>query len=560
MRWPLLIVLATACPAKKSADPDAGALSPPAAPSADWLAGRLPREALEGEPRRGGTLTLRVHIEPAGLNRLHDQMAEGTMARYTFGTVYESLAELDRDTHPRYDLKPLLATSWDESEDHLALTVRLRQGVRFHDGSSFTSADVKAVVEAVRDPKHATRSIGTYFEDLASLDTPDPHTVVVRWKRPYFLANRNFLTALPMMPARALEGDFDTLAINRAPVGTGPWRFVAWETGRAITFTRFEGYWGQSAWLDNIVVRFVKDDTVAVQLWEHGELDLMTRIPPTVWRSIEAPTPANAWAVRGYHRASSVENNYSWVGWNEQRPFFADRRVRAALAHLYPADEVAKNVDLGLETPTTCPYFDEGPSCDPAVKPLAFDPARAARLLDEAGWRDTDGDGVRERDGRRFAFVFLATPAVRLGKILPLYQERLRRAGIEMAIEKIDAAAYLKRLRENDFDACALTWSSPDPVQDNYQVFHSSQTGKNGSNFVSYQNPEVDRLLEQIRSELDPVRRAALERQVHRALYDDQVYLFLTRRLALDAIKVGVKGLKPSMAWYDLRRAYRARP
>src|SRR6185295_605440 len=109
------------------------------------------------------------------------------------------------------------------SPDHLILSVHLRKGVRFHDGSTFSSKDVKAVVDVVRDPKNATKAIASYFADLDTLTAPDEHTVMVKWKKPYFLANRNFLTALPMMPAKALVGDFDTLAINRAPIGTGPW-------------------------------------------------------------------------------------------------------------------------------------------------------------------------------------------------------------------------------------------------------------------------------------------------------------------------------------------------
>ncbi|MBK7858347.1 MAG: hypothetical protein IPJ65_06935 [Archangiaceae bacterium] len=557
-RLVLALLLLAACPKKST--PDAG-VSPELQPSAAWLSGQLPASALAGTPVKGGTFTMRVHVEPNGLNRMHDQQAEGTMTRYTVGPLYETLAELDRDTHPRYDLKPLLAEKWEESDDHRTLTVHLRRGVRFHDGSTFSSRDVKAVVDAVRNPKNPTKAIASYFEDIDALATPDDHTVVVKWKKAYFLSTRNFLTALPMMPSKALEGDFDTLAINRAPIGTGPWKFASWETGRALTFVRFEGYWGAPAWFDQVVIRFVKDETVAAQLWEKGEFDLMTRIQPAVWRSIEKPEAGNAWAISGYHRVMASENNYGWVGWNEQRQFFADKKVRTALGHLFPYDKVARNIDLGLEEPTTCPYFAQGPSCDASVKPLAYDPKLAAQLLDEAGWRDTNQDGVRDKDGVPFKFTFVSNAySVKLGKLLPLLQEELRKAGIEMDIEKVEAGSYIKRLREQDFDACSLTWSNADPVQDDFPTFHSSQAGKSGSNFVGYRNPDVDRLLEQIREEFDDGRRAALERQVHRALYEDQVYLFLTNRPTLDAVKVGVQGLKPSLAWYDLRRAWRAAP
>jgi peptide/nickel transport system substrate-binding protein len=559
MRACAWLVLLTLAGCRDRSSPDAGAPSAEAVqPTRDWLDGRLPADALVGEPVKGGTLTVRVAIEPAGLNRLHDQLVEGTMVQYTMATVYETLAELDRDTHPRYDLKPLLAQSWQDSDDHLTLTVHLRKGVRFHDGQTFTSRDVKAVMDTIVDPKNASRSLATYFSELDSVTTPDELTVVVKWKKPYFLATRTFLAGVPMMPASALKGDFDTLAINRAPIGTGPWKFEKWDTGRSVSFGRFDGYWGNKPWFDRIVVRFVKDSTVATQLWEQGEFDLMTRIEPAVWRSLETPSASNAWAIRGYHRLLTTQNNYSWLGWNETRPMFADVRVRRALGMLYPAKLAEQNIDMGLEPGTTCPYYRESESCDPSVQPLPYDPKAAARLLDEAGWKDTNGDGVRDQGGVPLKFTFVANAySVKLAKLLPLLQEEYRKVGIDMDIEKVESASYLKRVRDRDFDACSLSWSNQDPIQDQFQVFHSSQA-QAGSNFVSYKSPKVDALLEQIRAELDPNQRVQLERAVHRALYEDQVYTFLGNRPALDAVKVDIKGLKPSLVWYDLRKAWRA--
>ncbi len=127
-RLALLLLCLAACP--KGTTADAGA-SPDLAPTQDWLDGVLPHPSSPALPIKGGTFTVRVAVEPAGLNRVHDQQAEGTMSRYTRATVYETLAELDRDTHPRYDLKPLLAQSWEESDDHLTLTVHLRRAFTF---------------------------------------------------------------------------------------------------------------------------------------------------------------------------------------------------------------------------------------------------------------------------------------------------------------------------------------------------------------------------------------------------------------------------------------------
>lgn len=561
LRWGALFVMVVTAGCKCPGTGSIAVSSPPSngpTPTEAWLRGELPPEVWSGTPVSGGTFTLRVPSEPAGLNRLHDQMADGIMVRYLMGRVYESLAVVDRQVLPELGLVPRLAEKWEESDDHLTLTVHLRRGVKFHDGSAFTSKDVKAVVDAVRDPKKQTASLRSYFVSLASIATPDEQTVVVKWSKPYFLATHNFLTALPMMPAAALQGDFDTLPVNRSPIGTGPFRFEAWATGQKISFVRNDAYWGQKANVDRLVVRIVKDETVATQLWEQGELDLMTRIQPGVWRAIERPAPENAWAIEGYHRISFLENSYSWIGWNEERPFFKDAKVRRALAMLLPTEAVAKNIDLGLELPTTCPWYRKSQSCDPSVVPLPFDPKEAQRLLDEAGWRDGDGDGVREKDGVKFRFTFLSNPhSVRMAKLVPLLQQELKRAGVQMEVERVDASIYLARMRSHDFDAAALSWSQADGVQDNFQVFHSSQS-KGGSNYVSYASPEVDALLEQIRLTFDPAKRVELEREVHRRLYDDQVYLFLTNRPALDAVKRRVRGISPSLAWYELERVWLA--
>ena len=551
---PCVLLALVACKDKKPVEP-----LPPtdasAKPSPAWLKGELPADVRQGTPVAGGTFTVRVPTEPLGLNRIHDQQVEGMMARYTVGPLYETLAEFDSETHPRYTLKPLLAESWEESPDHLSITVRLRKGVRFHNGDKLTSKDVKATFDAILLQTNLTNSIRSNFPDLTVV-TPDEHTIVFTTKKAHFLHRNNLLVGVPIFPASALKGDFNTLAINRAPIGTGPFRFVAWETGKSITYARNDEYWGPKAFVDKVVIRFVKDETVATQLWERGEFDLMTRIQPSVWRSIEAASASNAWAITGYNRINFIENYYSWIGWNQERPFFADARVRRALAMLYPGDKVARNIDMDLELPTTCPFYRPSESCDPAVKQIAYDPATAIALLKSAGWEDHTGDGVIDKDGVPFKFTFLANPhSVKLSKLAPLLQEEFKKVGIEMDVEKVDAAQYVGRLRAHDFDAASLGWNNNDVNTDQFQVYHSTQKS-GGSNFVSYDSKQADALIDEIRVTFDENERHALERKLHAQIYEDQPYTFLTNRPQLDAIKSHVRGIHPSLAWYDLRKVW----
>ena len=252
IRTPLLLLLlalsvtfSLACNGCRAGDPQRP-LGPGLSLDEGWLEGKLPLEVNQGTPLSGGTLTVRLYSEPLGLNRLHDEQKEGLMVRCTVGSIYETLFELDRDDHPRYRMRPLLAESYEESADRLTQTIQLRKGVRFHNGEPMTSRDVKAVMDALMNPKNPTRTFSSSFTDLAGYEAPNDYTFLIRWKKPYYLGFRTFATALPIMPASALRGDFNTLAINRLPIGTGPFKFTGWEPGKVISLTRNDEYWGKS--------------------------------------------------------------------------------------------------------------------------------------------------------------------------------------------------------------------------------------------------------------------------------------------------------------------------
>lgn len=465
------------------------------------------------------TLTVRLPSEPVGLTRLHDRFADGTMTRITLGPLYETLAGR-------------LAKSWSSEGD--TLTIALREDVRFHDGTPFSSADVKATLETILNPANATANFREPLSTLSAIDTPDAHTVVLHWSRPYFFADYTVLHAVPMLPAHALTGAWDTLPIHRAPIGTGPFRFEKWEPGSSISYVRADA----RAHVPRIVFRVVKDDVAARTAWERGEFDVFPRMSPADWNAL-AKTP---WAKR----EKTDDNAYVWLGFNQRLPQFRDVKTRVALAMLFPYARVDETVTLGVEPRTTCPYF-AAESCDPRVTPLAFDPAGAKALLAESGW--VLKDGTLEREGVKLSFAFLIpSQSARMTKTLPLYVDVLKSAGIDARIETVDISAYMSRVRPHDFDAIALSWSSQDAAQDNFANFHTGAP----SNFVGYSNPEIDALLEQIRVTSDDAARHGLEREVHRRLYADQVYLFLGRPPLLDGFKKRVTGISYVQGRLDL--------
>lgn len=518
-----------------------------------WLEGQLP-DLLQGTPRRGGTLVVRMQSEPPSLCRITD--ADLGMVWMLERKVYETLAVADPARHPDYPLQPLLAERWEISDDGRTLTFHLRRGVKWHDGRPFSGRDVVATVRKILDPKVRSMHLRSAFELLESIDMApgDPFTVVARYREPYFLAVRS-LARLQIFPAHVLDEAGDLLAhpIRRAPIGTGPFRFEEWKTADHISFVRHEEYWGRPAWLDRVTYRIVPDPTVAYKLLEQGEIDLHTALQPAQWAR---EMPASAFLRANYHRSRFFEPNYSWIGWNVTRPFFADARVRRAMTLLMDRESIRRSFLLGVDRATACTFYVESKSCDPALAPLPYDPAGARRLLDEAGWIDRDGDGVREKDGVPFRFTFLAaSSSLFLAKLLPWLQQELAKYGIDMEIKRVEWALFLQRLREHDFDACSLIWGQNDVVSDPYSIWHSSQAA-GGTNYISYANPALDALLDRARRELDDDARAALYRLFGRILHEENPYTILFNRPQLDAIRRTVRGLRPSVTWYDLQDAW----
>ncbi len=526
------------CKSKSSAQADASIAEPA---SADWLDGKLPTET--SSPVDGGTLTIRVMNEPACLNHLADNCRDGWVSRMTNRLVTQTLIAPGATDSA---LKPELVAEWKESDDHRTSTFTLKSGITFSDGSPLTSADVIATIDAVMDPKQPTGAIRGEFSALGTWKALDESHVELTWSKPSPFALRA-LARLPILSKKELAGDFAKIQ----PIGTGPFIVEKWDRGQSLTLVRRPN---GAAYLDRIVFRFVKDQTAAAQMFERGEFDLMTSIPPTLWRSLEDPKAA--WARRDWNRIKSLDNSYSYIAWNEARPFFADVRVRRALAHLYDTKLITRIVDLDLELPTTCPYLRNGGSCDPAVAALPFSPDTARELLADAGFKDTDDDGVLERDGvpLRFSFLLPSTQ-VRLGKLVPMLQEQFKPVGIDLQIEKVETSSLSARVAKRDFDVVSRLWTEFDREQDLFPMFHSSQID-GGSNWIGYSNPEVDRLIEQVRVEFDEQKRHQLEQALHARLYADQPYLFMTTRQSLDSAKKRVHGLQPSVLWYDLRAVW----
>ena len=233
-----------------------------------------------------------------------------------------------------------------------------------------------------------------------------------------------------------------------------------------------------------------------------------------------------------------------------RKPQFADKRVRRALCMLFDRQSIIDNVWGGLGTVITGSMFHKVPEYDQNIKPWPFDPEGAARLLEEAGWVDTDGDGIRDKDGVPFEFELTFSSGIqeyeRLGAV---YKEELARVGINMKLNPMEWATFQERVYNRNFDACMLAWVTS-IMLDGYSLWHSSQA-EQGMNHSGLIRDDLDKNLEDYRVEFDRDKRIVISHKIHAILHEEQPYLFLYARPGLVAFDKRVHGTIEHTGGFD---------
>ncbi len=493
-------------------------------------------------PKNPNQFIWHLGAEPDTLNRL---LATDAYEGRVNGFIFDSLIDRDNQT---LEWTPKLASSWEISPDKLTFTFHLRKGIYWHDGAPFTADDVIYTYERIQDPKVDAPHLRVYYKDIKKVEKLGDFTVRFTYARPYFKA-LEFCGGIPIIPKHIFEGkDFNTNPANRHPIGTGPYKFVKWETGKSIVLTRNEEYWDRSKFpqIQGIIFKIISDDTVAFKELKKGELD-MDSLRPIQWVKQTNSKSFNDLFVKHQYYVPS----YRFIGWNLRNPLFKDKKVRTALSELVNRQGIVEKLEFDLGKVISGPFFFESYEYNQNVKPLPYDPEHAKKLLTEAGWVDKDNDGIREKEGKRFQFTFLIPSGNRFYESLSeIMKEDFRKAGIDVDIRTMEWATFIGRINARDFEATALGWSfgfDDDP----YQVWHSSQA-KAGSNFVGFENSEVDSILEKGRQTFDKAERTRLYHRFHEIVADEQPYTFLYTGPALVARAVRFKNVKVYRSGVDV--------
>jgi peptide/nickel transport system substrate-binding protein len=495
-------------------------------------------------------LVAQLGADPPSLNTIVD--SDWSAAQITEHRVYESLVEVDPYDHPQYRHRPALAERWEISPDQKTYTFYLRRDVRFHDGTPFTARDVVATFEKVQDPTTKAMHVRAYTQDIESFEALDEFTVRFRLRRPYFLVMDGIFVDVPIQPAHVISklsgtqyNDAATNPLNRHPVGTGPFRFESWVSNQRISLVRNERYYRRAAYLDRVVFRVVKEAAISLELAERQELDIVTRIRAEQWVKMD---PARFRSK--YHRQLSYDPNYAWIGYNQARAIFQEKAVRRAMTKLVNRPGIISALQYGLARPTTCHFFAESDACDPSLLPLPYDPAAAVKELEAAGWVDKNGDGVRERGGQPLRFgLMIPAGSEDVARMATLLKESFAKAGVDMYLSRVEWSAFVRRLRDRDFDACTLAWSNGSPRSDPAQIWHSASVN-GGSNYIGFRNPRADDLIERARSELDDTKRNGMYRELGRILHDEQPYTWLYTRPRLALIHRRVHGVRDTITGF----------
>ncbi len=433
--------------------------------------------------------------------------------------LFTPLVAYDAEFRPA----PAMAESWVLSDS--AVTFQLRNDLTWHDGTPVTSRDVAFTFERAKDPDSASPLASAYLANVASVEILGDYEVRFRFSAPHSEPLEDFFW--PPAPAHLLE-DVPTAELlrapfNRAPVGNGPYRFVRWDVNQQLVFTANSDYspsLGGPPAIANVVYRIIPDQTTMLAELLSGGIQ------------VDGPlAPSDAARV---NRAENLEllsfpwRQFAYVGWNTRRPQFADPAVRRALAMAIDRESLVRTVLEGHGTQASGPippwhrYASD-------LAPLAHDLDRARALLDEAGWRDSDGDGIRERAGVRLSFELLANQRNPIyGDIAQIIQADLRAVGVEVFPRLLEWQTVLSMHRGRDFDAVLTNW-----VLDNFRVdprslFHGSQVAiANSANRSSYSNPIADSLMDVGSRSTDDEAAREVWAEFSRVLQADQPVTFL---------------------------------
>jgi len=490
-------------------------------------------------PRRGGTIVLAAGSDVQGFNELlaSDQRSTADVLEQLFLRLFEE--QPDYEQHPP-TMRPLLAESYQWSEDRKTLTVHLRPGVSWSDGTPLTADDVLFTWQA-QTAKEVAWNYSFVKDAIAAVEVVDPLTVRYRFREVYatqlldvnegFILPRHAWKELPFAEWRK-RGDW----FREHLVTDGPFRLAAWSPAQELVLEPNPRYFEPGLpRLGRVVIRVIPDQANQLAQLEAGSVDFVQGVPPS-----------EAGRLRSNSHLQLLtfwNRQYDYIAWNTKNPLFADPEVRRALTLAIDRQAMIDAIWHGYARPSCSPILSSVWAHNAQLAPWPYDPQEARRIFAAKGWKERDG--ILTRDGKRFSFELSTNASNRIRTdATVMIQAQLAKVGIEAKPLVLDANALTERNLAHRFDATLSGWAI-DTALDLRAFFHSAEAD-GGYNFGSYANPEVDRLIDQVRRERDLAAAKPLFDRLQEILHREQPYTFLWEPQRICAARQEVRDARPN--------------
>ncbi|NPC92182.1 peptide-binding protein [Bacillus sp. WMMC1349] len=499
----------------------------------------------DGKPKQGGDLIAGSYGEPTLFNPLYSTDASS-------GDIETLIYNKLLNVNEKLELENDLAEEVKQSKDGLTIDAKLKKGVKFHDGKEMTADDVVFSFSIpLSDDYDGER--GAAFKPLKSVKKTGKYSVQfkLKYSDPEFY--NDALTSFAVLPKHILKdvpiSKLGEHEFNRKnPIGTGPFKFKEWKQGQYIKVEAFDDYFNGRPHLDSITYKIIPDSNAALSQLKGGDIDYFV---------IQAgPDYKTAESFPNVKIETDLGLNYSYIGWNQKNKLFKDKKVRQALTHAINRQAIVDQIldgDGKIANIPESPLSWNYPKDHDKFKTFDYDPEKAKKMLKEAGWSDTNGDGILDKDGKKFSFELKTNQGNKIREDLAVVvQEQLKEIGIEVKPRIVEWSALIDQIHPPkwDFDAIILSWSMS-TFPDQSSIFHSKESEK-GLNNIWYQNKEVDKLFEKAKSLSDREEYKKIYEEIYKRLAEDQPYTFLFYPNYHRAMPANMKGytFHPKLDFY----------
>lgn len=483
--------------------------------------------ACTSAPPRSGVVTLAVLSSP---NSLDPRVGSDETSQRAHQLIFDNLLSLDDQLR----VTGGLASSWQQ-RDPLTYDVVLRRGVLFHDGHELTSDDVVYTFSSLIDPSFISARKGAY-RVLDKVTALDRYTARFSLKEPF--GSFPIQLVMPVVPSGAGPG------LRDRPVGTGPYQFVRFAVDDRLELEAFPQYFRGAPANDGVVLKVVPDEIMRALELRKGTVDLVVNdLSPDVVHQLATD--------KGMAITESPGTDYAYVGFNLRDPVLRDKRVRHAIGYAIDRQAIVDYLRRGLARPAVGILPPVSWAFEPNVFQFTHDVARAKALLDEAGYPDPDGGGPAPR--LRLTLKVSTNEFIRLQAAV--IQQDLKQAGIDLDVRSYEFATLYADVLKGNFQLFTLQWvgvSDPDMLR---RVFHSKQMPPSGFNRGYYENPEVDRLIDEASAATSDADRRRLFGEAQQRVAEDAPYISLWNKTNVAVSRTGIEGVKltPSAEFTFLR-------